>query len=66
MKVQLVIYNVVGQKVCTLLNGIQRAGLHQVIWSGKDDLGRPISSGIYFYKMTTENYTKTLKMVLIK
>jgi hypothetical protein len=66
MEVKLVIYNVLGQKVYTVLDGMQRAGIHQVLWNGIDESGRPVSSGVYFYQMKTENFEKTLKMVLVK
>ncbi|MCD4691582.1 MAG: T9SS type A sorting domain-containing protein [Calditrichales bacterium] len=64
--VKLVIYNVMGQKVRTLLNGKQNEGVHKVLWSGSDDRGNPVSSGVYFYRLTTENYDKTMKMILLK
>jgi hypothetical protein len=66
MNVQLIIYNVLGQKVYTLLNGMQKAGVHQVLWNGIDQFGKPVGSGVYFYQMKTDNFEKTLKMVLIK
>jgi len=66
MDVELVIYDVLGRKVNTLVKGMQRAGVHQVIWNGADNYGRAVSSGVYFYRLTTENYSKTLKMVLMR
>jgi hypothetical protein len=59
--VNLAIYNVTGQKVADLANGSYEAGVHDVMW----DAGN-YSSGVYFYKLTTENYTETRKMVLVK
>jgi WD40 repeat protein len=64
--VQIEIYNIKGQKVQTLVNEIREAGYHSVIWNGKDSSGRPVASGIYFYKMKTDNYQKIRKMVLLK
>ncbi len=66
MEVELVIYDVLGRKVSTLVKGVQRAGVHQVLWNGADERGRSVSSGVYFYRLTTENYTRTLKMVLMR
>ncbi|HFE65329.1 MAG TPA: T9SS type A sorting domain-containing protein, partial [Caldithrix sp.] len=66
MKVDLVIYNVLGQKVRTLLSGKQQAGAHKVLWNGTDDHGQIVGSGIYFYRLKTKNYDKTMRMVLMK
>ena len=66
MKVQLVVYDVLGRKVNELLNGVQRQGVHKVVWNGADSRGRPVSSGVYFYRMTTENFQKTMKMTLMR
>ncbi len=64
--VNLEIYNMKGQKVKTLVNGALASGKHKIIWKGKDDSGKPVSSGIYFYKIKTGNYTSTKKMILLK
>ena len=64
--VELVIYNILGQKVKTLLNENRSAGNHTVVWNGKDSNNRSVSSGVYFYRMTTEGYSKTSKMILMK
>ncbi len=64
--VKLVIYNSLGQKVTTLLNGKQRQGSHVVQWNGINSKGIPVGSGIYFYRFTTDNYSKTMKMMLMK
>ena len=64
--VNLTIYNIRGQIVKTLISGTQEAGEHSVIWQGRDDSGKPVSSGVYFYKFSTSDYTTTKKMVLMK
>lgn len=66
--IMLSVYNVAGQKVRTLVDGRGRAGSYRVIWDGKDDLGRDVSSGIYFYRLTVDGgkWTETKKMVLIR
>ena len=66
MKVELVIYDVLGRKVRTLMNGTYKAGAQKVLWSGNNDRGIPVSSGIYFYRLKTENYDKTMRMLLVK
>jgi len=64
--VTLDIYNVRGQKVRTLINTKLTSGFHTVVWDGKSDAGRSVTSGIYFYKMQNADYTKTRKMILLK
>ena len=64
--VNITIYNVVGQKICTLVNKSFSKGLHKVVWNGKNSLGRTAGSGVYFYSMRNGNYTSTKKMILLK
>ena len=65
-RVTLIIYNIKGQKVKQLVSDQLLAGKHSVIWNGKDDYGKSVSSGIYFYKLKTGTYEKTKRMVLLK
>jgi hypothetical protein len=65
-KVAINIYNIKGQKVKTLTNDYFDAGNHQIIWNGKDQNNRQVSSGIYFFKMEAGSYTHTKKMILMK
>ncbi|MDH4222265.1 MAG: S8 family serine peptidase [candidate division Zixibacteria bacterium] len=62
----LVIYNILGQKVRTLLDKEMMPGIHQAVWDGKDGRDNTVTSGIYFYRLETENYTQTKKMVFLK
>ncbi|NQV17950.1 MAG: 5'-nucleotidase C-terminal domain-containing protein [Armatimonadetes bacterium] len=64
--VELVIYNVKGQKVKTLINNQLSAGNHSVVWDGSDSDGKRVNSSIYFYKLKTKNFEKTNKMILLK
>jgi len=64
--VDITIYNVRGQVVKTLSSMGLTAGEHSINWQGKDQSGRPVSSGVYFYKFSTSDYTTTKKMVLMK
>lgn len=66
MQVKLVIYNLKRQKVKTLHNSKQKAGQQSVIWNGTDDKGRPVTSGIYFYKLITPDKVLTNKMIMLK
>jgi len=65
-KVNIEIYNLKGQKVKSLVNDSFAAGRHSIEWNGKDDNKRVVTSGIYLYKMTTDRYTSTKKMLLLK
>jgi len=65
-EVSLEIYNIRWQRVKTLLSGYRKAGEHAVVWDGKNDLGRSVSSGIYFYRMINPEYEKVRKMLLLK
>ncbi|HOD17958.1 MAG TPA: C25 family cysteine peptidase [Candidatus Cloacimonadota bacterium] len=65
-KVSLEIYNLLGQKVKTLVNSGLKSGNYSYKWNGKDDKGRDVSSGIYFCRMQSGNYQATLKMILMK
>jgi flagellar hook assembly protein FlgD len=49
-----------------LVNGMYGAGEHKVVWKGTDDNGASVGSGVYFYKMTTNEYSKINKMILLK
>jgi len=64
--VNLHIYNVVGQVVRTLVSERQSAGRYRVQWSGMDDRGVPVSSGIYFYEIRAGKNKQVLKLMLLK
>ena len=63
---ELVIYNLKGQKVITLIDEKLEASHHHVVWDGKDENSKSVSSGIYFYKMKCGDYTSVRKMILMK
>ena len=65
-KVELAIYNLKGQKVKQLVSDQLSAGQHSIVWNGKDSNDKRVSSGIYFYKMKTDNHEETKKMILLK
>ena len=60
------IYNIKGQRVRSLLNENREAGVHNVVWNGKDDKGKNVASGVFFYRMKSGQYTSTKKMILMK
>jgi len=65
-KVNISIYNVLGQEIKILVNEIQEYGYHSITWNGKDDLGRDMASGVYFARMISKGFTRTKKMLLVK
>ena len=65
-KVKIVIYDLMGREVLTLLNEKQNAGYKSILWNGRDNNGRMISSGMYIYQMITDEFQKTKKMTFLK
>ena len=65
-KVELSIFNVLGQKVATLVQGEQPAGYHTVTWNGTNSDGSSVASGIYFYRISSEQFTTSKKMMMLK
>ena len=64
--VKVEIYNIVGQRMKTLVNEMQTVGKWSVQWNGTDHAGMHVASGIYFYRLETPNAVLTQKMVLLK
>jgi hypothetical protein len=65
-EVKIEVYNLLGSKITSLFEGKQSAGNHTVTWNGTDRYGNPVASGIYFYKLSTPNFSETKKMMLMK
>ncbi len=64
--VSLEVYNLLGQHVKTLANGVFQAGKHTMVWDGTNDRYENVPSGIYFYSLNAEEFSQTNKMVLIR
>jgi len=64
--VNLTIFNVLGQKIRVLANGVKMAGTHKLRWNGIDESGQSASTGIYFYTLTDGTTTVTKKMAFMK
>jgi hypothetical protein len=60
------VYNNLGQKIRTLVEGEQPPGAHEIVWDGRDDHGRVVGSGVYFYRIITKGFAETKKMLLIR
>jgi hypothetical protein len=65
-EVKLEIYNTLGQKVVTIVNELKSKGRHVVTWDGKDKIDRPVSSGLYFYRIKMDDFVQTKRMLLVK
>jgi len=71
-KVELRIYNILGQEVKTLVNQIIKAGFYTVDWDGKDNINQKIASGVYIYSFTAKStdgkqgFNRVRKMLFIK
>jgi len=65
-QVQLIIYNVLGQKIRTLVNKQQPAGRYDLQWHGLDDAGRQVASGVYIYLIRAGSFVKAHKMILMR
>lgn len=64
--VQLLITNMIGETVCTLVDRQQFAGYYEVSWNGRNNQGISMSSGIYFYQLRTKQYLTSRKMIFVK
>ncbi|MCS5652955.1 MAG: right-handed parallel beta-helix repeat-containing protein, partial [Candidatus Marinimicrobia bacterium] len=64
--VNLIIYNMLGQKIKSFNIQSAPTGYHAVTWNATNDLGVPVSAGIYLYQLQTEGFIKTKKMILLK
>jgi len=65
-EVRIDIFNVLGQRVLTLVDEFQTAGFKTVSWDGRDSAGGKVSTGVYFYTIEAGNYHDSKKMLLIK
>ena len=63
---RLEIFNIRGQIIKTLANSFFDSGRHEYTWDGTDEKGQPVGSGLYFYRLLTDNYSETKRMMLMK
>ena len=61
VEVDLSIYNILGQKVATLVSEKQKAGMHTVEWDASG-----MASGVYYYRLVTKNYVATKKLIILR
>ena len=60
------VFALTGQRVAVLQQGLQQAGYHRLRWDGRDDAGRPVASGMYLYRLMTEETVLTRKLILLR
>ncbi|MDD2424223.1 MAG: T9SS type A sorting domain-containing protein, partial [Candidatus Cloacimonetes bacterium] len=63
---KLEIYNVKGQLVKSLFDGTAAFGRTSLVWNSTDNSGKTVTSGIYFYRLSTDHHNETRKMMLMK
>ena len=64
--VRLAVFNLLGQRVSTLINQSLEAGYHKIDWNGRDAAGQLVAAGMYFYLLETDGFRQTRKMTLVK
>jgi len=64
--VDLTIYNLVGQKVVTLVKERKSSGYYQAVWEGKNDTGNPVPNGIYFFRLTAGKFSDFKKALILR
>ena len=63
---ELAVYNLVGQKVASLMDGVRDPGQYTLRWDGRDDHGRSLASGVYFYRLQAGEQIETRKLLLLR
>ncbi|MEW5796841.1 MAG: T9SS type A sorting domain-containing protein [Candidatus Zixiibacteriota bacterium] len=65
-RVEIDVFDILGRQVATLFEGPASLGVHSVTWDGTDSEGRRVASGVYFYRMTMDDFSESRKMILLK
>ena len=65
-QVEVVIFNLLGERIRTLVNQRQAAGQHRLHWDGRNEFGMPVPSGVYLYRLRAGEFVQTRKMVLMQ
>jgi len=64
--VNISVYDMMGRKVKTLVNGIQNSGFKTIQWNAKNEMNSPVSAGLYFYTIQIDGFKETKRMILLK
>ncbi len=65
-QVKLTVYNIKGEKVKTLVDQQMDPDFYEILWNGDDEQEKAVASGVYFYRLQTQDYCKTRKCILLK
>ncbi len=65
-EVELIVYDILGREVITLVDQEMQPGYHRAVWDAKDHAGRAMPTGIYIARLVTQEYAKSIKMLLLK
>jgi pimeloyl-ACP methyl ester carboxylesterase len=65
-QIKLQVFNLLGQKISTLIDRFQQAGLYKIIWEGKDQLNNNLPSGVYIFRFEAGNFSMSKKMLLLR
>lgn len=65
-KVSLMIYDISGRAVRNLINEVKGPGLQNITWDGRDDRGRILPNSVYFYRLRTDRFTDSKRLILIR
>jgi hypothetical protein len=65
-EVNIRIYDLLGRRIATILNGDQNPGYRTVEWDGKDSRGQEVPTGIYFVRMSSDEFSATQKVLLMR
>jgi len=64
--IQITVFNLLGEKIKTIVNEQMPTGRHVIVWDGKDDRGKTMPPGIYLYRLSANNFNQVKKMVIIQ
>ena len=65
-EVFLTVHDVAGRKIRSLVGRRLAAGAHEAQWDGRDDMGKTVAGGVYFYRLQADGNTLTRKMILLR
>ncbi len=65
-RVNLAVYNILGQKVKTLVDAEKGAGTHALEWDGTDQSGQSVASGVYLYRLQAGQFSETKRLLYLK
>ena len=65
-QIRLIVYNLLGQQISVLASGFYQTGKYSAEWDGRDDFGNAAATGVYLFRLESEEYVRTVKGVLVK